>query len=230
MTFVARVREMAQDRMDLLAAALCLVPTAGFLLAWHMQVDLAAFTAFVTVPALFALMGAEAWMARRQPQLLQRLCHGLLGGVAATLAFDALRLPLAYLAKGAPDFVPLIGQHLVGETIGIAPTAKAMLLGYGYHYMLVGALLGAAYALVSGRVRRPWGVAAGLGAGLIGVSLPQFQLFSVGMGYTLEAAAAVTLAGLGLAGIVLGTVVERLERRPRLLPVTFLREEQVKAK
>lgn len=216
--------------VDLMTAALCLVPAIGFLLAWHMQVDLRTFTAVVTVPALVALMACEMWMASKAPQLFNRVARGLVGGVAATLAFDLVRLPGAYLVKGAPDFVPMIGQHLTQEMIGIAPSLKALLLGYGYHYVLMGALLGVAYALVAGRVRRAWALPAGLGLGLAFALLPQFQLLSVATGFSLQTAIAIALGAFGLAGAVLGAVVHSGRGTPQITQVTFLPTMRVEVK
>lgn len=232
MAFLTRVQDYRWDRLtgwvDLAAAALCLVPTVGFLLAWHMQADLVAFTLFVTLPALLALGACEVWMAHRSPLLFNRFSSGLLGGLLATAALDAIRLPAGYLLKGAPDYVPLIGQHLTGEMIGIAPTAAAIGLGYGYHYLLIGALLGAAYSLVSGRGRWQWSLAAGLIAGATVAMLPQFQMLTMAKGFTLGWAQVVVVAGFGLAGTLLGLVVQRLGRTTaNVLQVVFLREAPV---
>lgn len=234
MALLTRTQDFRWDRVtgciDLAAAALCLVPTLGFVLAWHMQADLATFTLMATLPALVALMACEAWMAQRSPLLFNRFSSGLLGGIVATLALDAVRLPAAYAFKGAPDFVPLIGQHLLGEPIGIAPTMAAMVLGYGYHYLLVGALLGAAYSLVAGRGRWQWSLGAGLAAGVAFALLPQFQLLSLATGFPQGLSQGLLVAGFGLAGGLLGLVVQRLGRTTaNVLHVVFLRESPIEA-
>lgn len=220
--------DMTTGLVALAAAVLSLVPLVGFLLAWHMQVDLRIYTMVATVPALILLGLCEGVMMKKSPLLFNRFAAGLVGGLLATLAFDMVRLPGAWLMHGAPDFVPLIGQHLVHETIGIAPTLKATLLGYGYHYLLDGALVGAAYSLTLGRGRWAWGTALGLVAGLIFVALPQAQLLTVAMGYDLTTAGLFWTAGLTLAGTVLGLVVEALCRTvTTVFSVVFLREEPV---
>lgn len=234
MTFITRIQNFAANqlagRLDLIVAALCLIPTLGFLMAWHMQVDLKLFTAFVTVPALIALMACEVWMVNKAPELFNRVASGLVGGVVATLALDALRVPAAYLLKGAPDYVPMVGQNLMHEMVGIAPSLKAVVLGYGYHYLLMGALLGAAYALVAGRVRRSWSLPAGLVAGVAFAFLPQFQMLAVATGFSLPVAMAIVAVGFGLAGAALGLVVDGGRRRARVMQVTFLPELAVESK
>lgn len=229
MTFLARIQDFSQTRLtgaiEGLAALLCLVPAVGFLLAWHMQLDLKAFTTFVTVPALLALMGCELWMAAHRPTLLKRVAAGLVGGIAATAVFDAVRLGAAALFQSAPDHVPMVGQHLLHETIGIAPTAKALLLGYGYHYFLVGALLGVAVALVAGRVRRSLGLAAGLALGTAFAWLPQMQLLSVGTGHMLDTVLVTLVAASAAAGLVYATVLGRVQPPTKgRLHVHFLRQ------
>lgn len=229
MTFLARIQDFSQTRLTGaiagLAALLCLVPAVGFLLAWHMQLDLRTFTTFATVPALLALMGLELWMAAHRPALLKRVAAGLVAGVAATAAFDAIRLGAASLFHSAPDYVPMVGQHLLHETIGIAPTAKALLLGYGYHYMLVGALLGVAVALVAGRVRRALGLVAGLALGAAFAWLPQMQLLSVGTGHALDTVLVTLVAASAAAGLVFATVLDRVQPATKgRLHVHFLRQ------
>ena len=212
----------------IVAAVLCLVPTLGFLMAWHMQVDLRTFTLFATLPALVLLGACELFLVNKSPLLFNRFATGLVGGVAATLALDLIRLPGELLFKGAPDWVPMIGQHLVGDIIGIAPSPTAVLLGYGYHYLLIGALQGAAYSLVLGRGRWYWGTALGAVAGVIMAVLPQAQLLTVARGFDLMVASALWVTAFTVAGTVLGAVVQRLGRTvTNAFYVVFMREEQV---
>lgn len=212
------------------AATLCLVPTVGFLLAWHQLVDLRAFTTWVTLPALVLLGLSEAALRRKSPLLFNRFAAGLLGGLAGTLALDAVRWPAAHLFKGAPDWVPLIGQYLTHETIGIAPTGRAVALGVGYHYLLVGALLGAAYSLVLGRGRWTWAVASALVASVGFMVLPQASLLAVATGFDLPTANVTWTLAFLAGGLVLGVVVQRLGRTvTNALYVVFLREEPVEA-
>ncbi|MNS34077.1 hypothetical protein D3C72_661990 [compost metagenome] len=231
MTQLTHLTDRFTSHLDWLVAALCLVPAVGFVLAWHMQVDFATFARFAILPALLALVACETWMARKAPAMLKRLAVGLMGGLVATAAFDLVRLPASLLFKGAPDYVPLVGQHLLGETIGIAPTAKAVMIGYGFHYLLMGALLGGAYALLAGRVHAAWGLGAGLLLGVAFAALPQFQLLSVGSGFSVEVAMAVVVAAFGAAGAILGTVVDGLGRaNPTVTPIGFWRETPIEAK
>jgi hypothetical protein len=210
------------------AALLCLVPTAGFVLAWHQLVDLKAFMTWAILPTLALLGMCELYLVSKSPLLFNRLTSGLVGGVAATFALDAVRLPASYLMKGLPDHVPMIGQFYLGEAAGIAPSWQAMVLGYGYHYLLVGALLGAAYALVVGTGRLNFAVALGVVAGLAFVALPQFQLLTVATGFVLPTAAVLTAVAAIAAGAVLGTVVKRMgTTRANALRVAFLRARPV---
>lgn len=216
--------------LALVGAALALVPQVGFLLAWHMLTSLGMFTMVATVPALVALGGIEFALARRSRLLFNRFAIGLLGGIAGTVAFDVVRLPLAYGARLAPDYVPAIGQYLVGETIGIAPTSQAVFIGYVYHYLLVGALVGAAYSLLLGR--KPWYVATAVAmvAGLAFILLPQYQLLAIARGFDLAVACGVQLLAFAAAGTVTGAVVERFGRtRANAFRVVFLRETPVEA-
>lgn len=208
------------------AALLCLVPTIGFLAAWHMAVELPSWTRMVTLPAILALAAVEVYLVRRHPVLFNRFATGLVGGLAACAALDLVRLPFAWLVKGAPDWVPLIGQHLAREPIGIMPTATAMGLGYGYHYLLVGALVGATYSLVMGKGRWYWAMLAGGVAGLAFLALPQARLLAVATGFDAMTAGAIWMAAFLVAGAVLGLVVQALGRTTaNALYVVFLREE-----
>ena len=209
-----------------LAAALCLVPVIGFVAAWHMAVDLPAWTRWAVLPALLALGALEFYLVSRHPALFNRLSAGLIGGLAATFALDLVRLPFAWLTKGAPDWVPLIGQHLAREPIGIMPTATATALGYGYHYLLIGALIGATYSLLLGKGRWYWAMAVGGALGLAFSAMPQARLTAVAMGFDPMVAGAVWVAAFLAAGAVLGLVVQALGRTvTNALYVVFLREE-----
>jgi hypothetical protein len=212
----------------LCAAVLCVVPTVGAALAWQMQVDLLTFTRFAVLPALLLLGVCELYLVKRHPDLFNRLASGLVGGLLATLALDAVRLPAAYVFHWAPDFVPQFGQMLLGETAGISPSFAAIALGYGYSYLLMGALLGGAYALVIGRGHWWGGLVAGAAMGLMLTALPQFQLIAVAMGFDLPTACAVDAGALALAGLFLGSAVQRLGRtRANVLRIVFLRESAV---
>lgn len=206
------------------AAILCLVPTVGFLLAWHQQLELKAFVSFVVLPALLGLGACELYLVSKSPLLFNRLASGLAGGLAATLALDAIRVPAAYLMKGLPDHVPMIGQYYLGEAVGIAPTWQAFAVGYGYHYLLMGALLGAAYALIVGTGRLRFAVGLGVACGVAFATLPQFQLLAVATGFALPAATAIVAFAVSIGGLALGGVVSRLGRtRANALRVAFLR-------
>lgn len=220
--------DLSAGLVALIAATLCLVPLIGFVLAWHMRVDLRDFTLFATIPALLAIGACELFLVRKSPMLFNRFAAGLTGGLLATLAFDLVRLPAAYLVKGAPDYVPMIGQHLANETIGIAPTTTAMVLGYGYHYLLIGALAGAAYSLTLGRGRWYWGALAGLAIAVAFIALPQAQLLTVATGFDLTTASLTWVAAFVAGGAVLGGVVQALCRTAtNVLYVVFMREEPV---
>jgi hypothetical protein len=232
MAYTGRAQSFKWDTstglVAIVAAVLCLIPTIGFLMAWHMQVDLRSFTLFATLPALIALGACELFLVRKSPLLFNRFATGLVGGLAATLALDIIRLPATLLFKGAPDWVPMIGQHLVGDMIGIAPTTEAIALGYGYHYLLIGALQGAAYSLILRRGRMHWGTLVGAVAGLIMIALPQARMLIVATGFDLVTASAIWLVAYTVAGTVLGAVVQRLGRTvTNAFYVVFMREELV---
>lgn len=208
------------------AAALCLIPVVGFVAAWHMLADLPTWTRFVTLPALLALGALELYLVRRHPMLFNRFATGLVGGVAASAALDVVRLPFAVFVKGAPDWVPMLGQTLIRETVGIAPTATAALLGYGYHYLLIGALAGATYSLLVGRGHWQWAMSAGGLVGLAFIALPQARLLAFASGFDPVVAGAVWMCAFLTAGAVLGLVVQALGRtEANALYVVFLREE-----
>jgi hypothetical protein len=212
----------------LAAAALCLIPTAGALAAWHMQADLASVLRFAIIPALLLLGALEAFLVRRSPLLFNRLAAGLAGGVVATVGLDLVRLPATFFFHALPDFVPTLGQLVLGETIGIAPSAAAVAVGYGYEYLLIGALLGGAYSLVLGKGRWQRGLAVSLIAGLAFAALPQFQLTVVGMGFDLAVASATAVGAFAAAGLLLGALVERFGRtRANAFRVVFLRTAPV---
>lgn len=208
------------------AALLCLVPLIGFIASWHMAADLPGWTLAVTLPALLALGALEIYLVRRHPVLFNRFAAGLIGGVAAAAALDAVRLPFTVFVKGAPDWVPLLGQNLIRETVGIAPTSSAALLGYGYHYLLIGALAGATYSLLVGKGRWYWAMIAGGLAGLAFIALPQARLLAFATGFDPMVSGAVWMCAFLAAGTVLGLVVQALGRTTtNALYVVFLREE-----
>jgi hypothetical protein len=214
----------------LIAAVLALVPTLGWLLALHMRVDLGAFTRFATLPALLALAACEVYLTRRSPLLFQRFASGLVGGVAGTAAFDVVRAPATFFFHGAPDLAPMLGQYLRGETFGIQPTTTAWVLGYAYQYMLVGALVGAAYALALGRGRWYWAAIAGVLAGAGFTQLTPVRMLAFAEGYTLTTALTTLGVAIAAGGLVLGLVVQALGRTStNALYVVFLREERVEA-
>lgn len=220
--------DLGSGVVSVLAAVLCLVPTLGFLAAWHLQVTLADFTRWATIPALLALAACEFYLVRRSPLLFNRLASGLVGGLVATFAFAVFHAVGSWVFGGAPDFGPVVGQHLRGELIGIAPSAPATGLGYAYEYLLMGSLLGGAYSLLIGRGRWYWAMACGIVAGIGFVLLPQFRLFTVAMGFSLGTVSAIYVVSAVLAGAVLGAVVHRLGRtQANAFYVVFLREEQV---
>lgn len=209
----------------LIAAVLCLLPTTGFLLAWQQFVDLATYTRFVTLPAVVLLAVCEWFLVRRSPLLFNRLAAGLVGGVVATLVFDLVRYPATFAMHGAPDFVPMIGQYLTHEMIGIAPSPVALVVGYAYHYMLDGALLGAAYSLTFGRGHWSWALGFAAIAAIAFDSLPQAQLLVTATGYGLVSALATWAAAFLAAGAVLGVLVRRWSAtRANVLSVVFLRQ------
>ena len=212
----------------LLAAALCMVPALGFLLAWHQLVDLTDYTLYATVPALLALGACELFLVRKSPALFNRFAAGLVGGIAATAAFDLVRWPSTWLFKGAPDYVPMIGQYMTGEVVGIAPTIQAVAIGYGYHYLLIGSLLGAAYSLTLGKGRWYWAAFMGL-AMAVGFSLlPQVQLLTLATGFDLITASLTWVAAFTAGGAVLGWMVQWLCRtRTNAIYVVFMRETPV---
>lgn len=215
--------------VSVVAAVLCLVPLAGFLLAWHMQTSLPAFTRFAILPALVLMAAGEWYLVQRSPLLFNRLVSGLMGGLAGALAFDAVRF-LASFGHNAPDLTPVIGQHLTGELVGVMPSTAATAIGYGYGYLLIGALLGAAYSLTMGKGRWYWAAGCGLLGALAFVALPQFQLFSVAEGYNLGTAAAIYGVAIVVGAAVTGAVVQRLGRtRANAFYVVFLREDQIEA-
>jgi hypothetical protein len=208
------------------AALLCLVPIVGFLASWHMLADLPTWTRMIALPALLALGALEIYLVRRHPVLFNRFAAGLVGGLAGAAALDVVRLPFAVFVKGAPDWVPLLGQSLIRETIGIAPTGTAAMLGYGYHYLLIGALVGATYSLLVGKGRWYWAMIAGGIAGLAFIALPQARLLAFATGFDPMVAGAVWMCAFLAGGAVLGAVVQALGRTTtNALYVVFLREE-----
>lgn len=214
----------------LAAAALCLIPALGALAAWHMTAEMGSVMRFAILPGLLLLGAVEAYLVRRHPLLFNRLAAGLAGGLVATVAMDLVRLPAIYAFHAMPDVVPQVGQLILGETLGIAPTTGAVALGYAFSYLLVGALLGAAYSLVLGKARWQRGLAAGLGLGLGFAFLYHFQLMVVAMGFSLLPAVIATVASAAVFGLVLGLVVERLGRtKANAFMVVFLRTEAVEA-
>ena len=222
--------DSAAGLVALIAAMLALTPTIGWLAALHMRVDLASFTRVAVLPAMLALVACEIYLTRRSPLLFDRFTSGLVGGLAATVAFDLVRAPATWLFHGAPDLAPIMGQYLTGEVVGIMPTPQAALLGYAYQYVLIGPLLGAAYALAVGRGRWYWAAIAGGLAAVSFISLAPVRLISVAEGYRLSVASIHLGLAIVVAGVVLGVVVQALGRTTtNVLYVVFLREERVEA-
>lgn len=213
-----------------LVAPLALLPAAAAVLAWGMAVDLAQVVRWGLLPFLLALGLAEATLARRQPGAFTRFAWGLGAGLVAVATWDTVRLAAGAAFRAIPDFVPMWGQMILNEPIGIAPSLAAVALGYGYHALLIGALGGGAVALLAGR-RLSAGTGA-LGGAVLGLGLalfPQFQLLTIATGRGLWLACATAVAGLALAGAVYGAIMKRWAPAPAARGIVFLRHGQKRA-
>src|SRR5882724_7225351 len=144
----------------LLVPALIGLSSVGTLLLYFFGVAELSYTVrLVLVPATLLLVALTVWARRTgRDELYDRITAGLWAGAVATLAYDAVRVPIAH--SGVPVFraISYFGTVFLGQT---SPTLPSELVGWTYH-LSNGIGFGLAYAAV---VKRPrwwtaviWGV------------------------------------------------------------------------
>lgn len=189
----------------LLVAGCGMLPVAALVPAIAGWIPLAGFTCLATVPAWIALVA----LASRSPSWRRALCAVLLAGMAATLIYDAVRLPLTALG-GLRDGIPNIGRMLVGDLSDTS--AFTWTLGYFYRYLGDGGGLALAYFM-----GRRFGVRSGLAFGAavcvcLWATLAVFPVARTLLFPLTPYAMGMTMAGHLVFGGVLGALFARLFR------------------
>jgi len=162
----------------------------------------------LAAPSLVLLLILGIIAARIDARVfLDRLIVGAWGGIAATLAYDAIRLMIR--ASGLISFDPFQTHPAFGRLITGFPenTLTALIVGWAYHYWN-GFGFGIMYTLVAGNAR--WVYALGWAMFLeIGwlTALPSTFEFRLN-----PESVAVSFIGHGVYGVVLGLIAQRFIR------------------
>jgi hypothetical protein len=169
----------------LLAFLLASGPIASVLVyfAGWMSMPAAAGTLFLPGVLLSAGVGCWARLTRRDA-LTRRLASGLWSGSFATLAYDAVRLPLAH--AGVPVFKAI---SYFGTTILSLPrpTLTSEILGWSYHFA-TGVGFATMYCLLVRRPRSLTAVAWGVALEVLMLLTPYAEVFGYARSRTFVAA------------------------------------------
>lgn len=168
-------------RIQRLLAAVCLVLGLGSvwpLLAWVYNLgSFAGWFWFLALPGAF-LVAAVAIVCNRRgvfPALQVAIGAGVLGGIAATVFYDIVRVP--FLVVGYRLFAPI---STYGVLMTLAPTSSPFTetLGWLYNFMN-GTLFGVAYAMIALGRRWWWAIPFALGLETMTVVTPYADLYSL---------------------------------------------------
>jgi len=181
------------------------------------------FTPFILLPALAGLVVVAFFDRRRgDGQLWRAVMIGLIGGLAAAVAYDVFRLPFVFAREWniAAILPPMklfkvfarFGAMILGQPIEQSNySLAANVLGWGYHFSN-GATFGVMYmAMIGDGARRHWAWAVLMALALeLGMLLtPYPQVFGIPVTARFIA---VTVAAHGIFGVALGQVVRSLSR------------------
>jgi hypothetical protein len=129
-------RALVRAAVLLLAGAAPVSAIPLYVLGWLPMTDAALFG---VIP--LALIAAVL-MVRRSPQA-GWAARGVLAGLVAVLAYDAVRMPLVWTGVW-PDFIPRLGGWITGSTSSDA------FVGYTWRYLGDGAGIGLSFFVVCG--------------------------------------------------------------------------------
>ncbi|MFP5501911.1 MAG: hypothetical protein ACLGIN_05425 [Candidatus Sericytochromatia bacterium] len=218
-------RDPAMRRWLVLLAAVAMAPFFALLLPATGLMGYGTYDAWIVAPAL-GMIAAGAWITyRRHRPLFHRLAVGFGAGWASVLAYDLFHLLIA--ADGS------FGAGLpVWSGVGRFASEGAWIPAYFHHWITMGALWGAAYALVAGKARWLWGVVFGLAmwanAVTFSLFLPFGGPFVPGAG---PAAMTMLLIGTLIFGTVLGLLNARFQPVDRYHgKIVFLRDYQARVR
>jgi hypothetical protein len=205
----------------LLCAALGATSIATLLLYFYGKMGMAQSVPALLLPAVGIVIvvanEASKWEKR---ELYARIIGGLWAGGFATLAYDAVRLPIAL--AGIPVFkaISYFGTLITNQT---APTVGSEVVGWSYH-LSNGIGFGLMYAMLVGRPR--WWTAVIWGVTLETAMLltPYAEIF----GYKLSSKfVTITLSSHVVYGIVLWAALRPFslggDRSPRIVKHAFLK-------
>jgi hypothetical protein len=155
---IARYLEVRDRKLGLLVCGLSLISLGGFVGQIYGIVDMTFVMTVFALPASVAIVGIGFWATGGEHELfVKRLLLGVAFGIAATAAYDLVRL---ILQTALPvDFNAFANHARFGELITDQPrtTTIAKVVGWGYH-ISNGLTFALCYALVAGRARWFWGV------------------------------------------------------------------------
>ena len=190
----------------ILCASLSLAALVAHVLGW---MAMPYFLEFFAVPAFLLLFALAAYARRVRAELfLNGLVVGGLGGLAATLVYDGVRIFVHQTHLfGYNGIVPILlfGSWITGRPVA---SAAAAVSGWTYHYWN-GISFGIMYALMLGR--RHWLFGVGYGIVMECFMLGLFPLFlRVSNKFDFIA---VSMLGHLFYGAVLGAGVQRFGTR-----------------
>ena len=188
--------------------ALCALTGLGALVTHVLGLlPMAYFLTFFGVPSIIlalALAALARWINARI--FLTSLAVGVVGGLAATLAYDVFRL--AVRETRLFDYDGFKAIYIFGGWITGAPgTTRAALAGWGYHFWN-GMSFGVFYSLTFGGRRWLYGVAYGLvmEAMMLGL-FPFFLRITDQLGFIV-----ISMCGHLVYGAALGGITQRYAR------------------
>lgn len=207
----------------LIRLALAAVAAAGpsaFPLAQMGYAPLSQLAWIVIVPSALTLIVAALVLPRcGMLGIGSALRKGLLAGLLATLALEAVRYP-GFRAGFMPGNLPELMGVLLLNRFALGPSLASTLAGFAYHFWN-GAAFGAVFAILFFGRPRWWAVPFGLLIGLSFLASPVVQSLGIGFfgkdfGWHFAATVLTAHAAYGAAlGVLLGREVQSQVRQPR---------------
>jgi hypothetical protein len=151
-----------ETQLGVLVGALALISVAALVGQIYGIVDMTFVLAFLALPAAIVIVGIARWSVKADYRLFyRRLVLGIALGLAATVAYDLVRL--AAQTALPLDFNAFAIHARFGELIIDQPrdSTAARVVGWSYH-ISNGLTFALCYTLVAGRARWWWGLLYGL--------------------------------------------------------------------
>ena len=189
-------------------AASCVVLGLGSiwpLLAWVYKLgSFAAWFWFMALPGALLILGIAIVCNRRGIYLTLQVAigAGVLGGIAATIFYDIVRVP--FLVLGYRLFAP-ISTYGILMTLGSASSPGTETLGWLYNFMN-GTLFGVAYAMIGLGRRWWWAIPFALGLETMTIVTPYADVYAI---RGKPDVIAIAYGAHVFYGVALGVIVQR---------------------